>query len=45
MNDRCGHVADIFVDSSLMTAFGGIADLILLVFQQFELPVSARSGH
>ncbi len=28
-----------------MAALGGKADLILLVFQQFELPLSALSGH
>jgi hypothetical protein len=45
VNGRKGHSADIFTHFSGMSAVGGIADAILLIFQRFELPVSARSGH
>lgn len=41
---RFGHQADLFTNVSLMSAVGGIADTILFIFQQFELPVSAPSG-
>jgi hypothetical protein len=44
MNVRNGHQADLFTNVSLMSAVGGIADTILLIFQRFELPVSAHSG-
>ncbi len=40
---RNGHKAVVQVNISSMAALGGRADLILLVFQQFELPVSANA--
>ncbi len=44
MDGSYGHKADLFTNVSLMSAVGGIADIILLIFPRFELPVSAEAA-